>query len=51
VLAEVELENEDETFVLPDWVGAEVSGDKRFGYEGLSGLSGWPTSSGAKAAV
>ena len=30
VLAEVELEREDQPFAKPDWVGLEVSGDPRF---------------------
>ncbi|SFV27109.1 CYTH domain-containing protein [Hyphomicrobium facile] len=30
VLAEVELEREDQTFALPSWVGREVTGDPRF---------------------
>jgi CYTH domain-containing protein len=30
VLAEVELERCDEAVLLPDWVGAEVSGDRRY---------------------
>jgi adenylate cyclase len=30
VLAEIELENEQESFTLPDWIGQEVSGDKRY---------------------
>lgn len=30
ILAEVELEHEDQPFSKPDWVGLEVSGDPRF---------------------
>ena len=30
VVAEVELEREDQVFSLPDWVGIEVTGDPRF---------------------
>ena len=30
VLAEVELEREDQPFSKPDWAGLEVSGDPRF---------------------
>ena len=30
VLAEIELKNEQESFTLPDWIGQEVSGDKRY---------------------
>ncbi|OAV68562.1 hypothetical protein Barb6XT_00918 [Bacteroidales bacterium Barb6XT] len=30
VLAEIELEAEDEQFALPDWIGEEVTGDERY---------------------
>ena len=30
LMAEIELEAEDETFVLPDWAGEEVSRDMRY---------------------
>lgn len=30
IVAEVELQVEDEPFVMPDWVGAEVSADRRY---------------------
>ena len=30
VMAEVELESEDEPFEKPDFIGAEVTGDRRF---------------------
>ena len=30
VLAEIELGNEQENFALPDWIGEEVSGNKRY---------------------
>lgn len=30
VLAEIELESEDEEFVRPDWLGEEVTGDPRY---------------------
>lgn len=30
VLAEIELESENDNFKLPDWVGLEVTGDSRF---------------------
>ncbi|OAV65470.1 hypothetical protein Barb4_03341 [Bacteroidales bacterium Barb4] len=30
VLAEIELEAEDEPFTLPDWIGEEVTGDERY---------------------
>lgn len=30
VMAEVELDSEDETFEKPDWLGREVTGDRRY---------------------
>jgi len=30
VLAEIELDSEDETFELPSWAGKEVTGDRRY---------------------
>jgi len=30
VLAEIELQSEDESFELPSWIGKEVTGDKRY---------------------
>lgn len=36
VLAEVELDAEEEHFVRPVWLGSEVSGDPRYGFQGLS---------------
>lgn len=30
IVAEIELESEDERFDLPDWVGEEVTGDARY---------------------
>ena len=30
IIAEVELEKEDQAVVLPDWVGKEVTGDRRY---------------------
>ena len=30
VIAEIELESEDEAFALPAWVGAEVTGETRY---------------------
>ncbi|MBP2670882.1 MAG: adenylate cyclase, partial [candidate division NC10 bacterium] len=30
VMAEVELESEDESFEQPDWAGEEVTGDARY---------------------
>jgi adenylate cyclase len=43
VLAEIELKNEQENFTLPDWIGQEVSGDKRYYNANLSQnpYSGW----------
>ncbi|MEN8816052.1 MAG: CYTH domain-containing protein [Nonlabens sp.] len=29
-LAEIELQSEEEVFSLPDWIGKEVTGDKRY---------------------
>jgi len=36
VVAEIELEHEDEDFVRPDWLGEEVSLDERFRNSALS---------------
>ncbi|MDR3653052.1 MAG: CYTH domain-containing protein [Paludibacter sp.] len=30
ILAEIELENENENFIKPDWLGEEVTGDRRY---------------------
>lgn len=30
ILAEIELSSEEEPFDLPEWIGAEVSGDRRY---------------------
>lgn len=30
ILAEIELSSEEELFDLPEWIGAEVSGDRRY---------------------
>jgi len=30
IIAEVELESEDQPFTKPDWVGVEVTGDPRY---------------------
>jgi len=30
IIAEIELENEDEIFVKPHWLGKEVTGDKKY---------------------
>jgi adenylate cyclase len=42
VLAEVELTAEDQAVDLPDWVGREVSDDKRFYNASLSRAEGLP---------
>jgi CYTH domain-containing protein len=43
LLAEVELDAEDAAPALPDWVGAEVTGDPRFSNAGLArALAGVP---------
>lgn len=36
VMAEIELSSEDETFEKPDWLGKEVTGDKRYYNSSLS---------------
>lgn len=36
LVAEVELTNEDEAYERPDWVGQEVTGDKRYNNSHLS---------------
>ncbi len=30
IIAEIELEDENETFLKPDWLGQEVTGDRRY---------------------
>jgi CYTH domain-containing protein len=30
VVAEIELDAEDEAFATPDWIGQEVTGEKRY---------------------
>lgn len=30
IVAEVELQSEDQSFAKPDWIGAEVTGDRRY---------------------
>jgi CYTH domain-containing protein len=44
VVAEIELESEDEAFEKPDWIGAEVTGDKRYYNSSLIRMpySQWP---------
>jgi adenylate cyclase len=46
VLAEVELTNENERLDLPDWIGAEVSGDPRYYNSNLAitPFRSWPHS-------
>jgi len=43
VVAEVELEEEGQAIVLPDWVGKEVTGDRRYYNANLIAepYSGW----------
>ena len=36
VVAEIELEDEAQTFARPDWIGAEVTGDHRYANSALS---------------
>jgi len=36
IIAEIELDHEDQSFDLPDWVDSEVSGDHRFANSSLS---------------
>ena len=36
VIAEIELESEDQKFTLPDWISEEVSGDRRYYNSSLS---------------
>lgn len=43
VLAEIELTNEDEIFIQPDWLGKEVTGDKRY-YNSFLSKNGWSIS-------
>ena len=45
VVAEVELESEDQAITLPDWVGEEVSQDPRYFNSNLSAnpFSAWPS--------
>lgn len=37
VIAEIELQAEDEEFIKPDWLGKEVTGDIRYYNSGLAG--------------
>jgi adenylate cyclase len=36
VMAEVELEHEEQSVVIPTWAGVEVTGDRRFGNSNLA---------------
>lgn len=38
VIAEIELENEDEKIVLPNWIGKEVTGEKEYYNSFLSSI-------------
>ena len=42
VIAEVELDDIDEAFSLPDWIGPEVSGDRRYSNAVLAGVDAPP---------
>ncbi len=37
VVAEIELQSEEEDFIKPDWLGKEVTGDTRYYNSGLAG--------------
>ena len=39
IVAEVELESEDQEFTKPDWVGEEVTGDSRYFHSNLIGFT------------
>lgn len=43
IIAEIELETEDETFSIPDWIAQEVTGDNRYynSYLSLKPFSEW----------
>ncbi len=38
MVAEIELESEDETFSIPDWIGEEVTGEKKYYNSNLTQL-------------
>ena len=42
VIAEVELDSEDQAVQLPDWVGVEVSADERYFNASLARSEGVP---------
>jgi len=46
IIAEVELDKEDQAIMLPDWVGKEVTGDRRYYNANLiaNPYIGWPIS-------
>lgn len=46
IVAEIELSDPEEVFALPDWVGAEVSHDRRYGnaYLSFAPYSTWDSS-------
>ena len=48
IIAEVELDEEDQVIVLPEWVGKEVTGDKRYYNASLIAdpYTSWPLESG-----
>jgi adenylate cyclase len=46
VMAEVELDSEDEPFEMPTWAGTQVSDDPRYYNSNLSQMSGPPHSNG-----
>lgn len=45
IIAEVELDDEDQAITLPDWVGKEVTGDRRYYNASLIAdpYSSWPS--------
>jgi CYTH domain-containing protein len=47
IIAEVELEEEDQAIMLPDWVGKEVTGDPRYYNASLitDPFTSWPLES------
>ncbi len=36
IVAEIELNDEEETYIKPDWLGKEVTGDRRYSNSGLT---------------
>ena len=44
IMAEIELEDENEAFEKPEWLGVEVTGDKRYynSYLGTNPYTTWP---------